>query len=219
MHLHPCSKLFGRRRTRNPRRTPLIPLGQRGKWAGTTWEIIGFQTRSVEEDGILYEWEEYLLFNPYKGFRYPTNYQGHWNFVTPVESLPTRRAIGSRPAVYFEGVLYRHFSGAEAETVFVIGEFPWRVKVSEEVLADDFVHPPFVLSSETTNDEVTWSKGEYVKGADLWKAFGLPGSAPRPQGTYLNQPSPYQGKVGGTWGLFALMLLVLLVVAGMFAGR
>ncbi len=199
------------------RRTPLIPLGTRGKWAGATWEVIGFQTRSVEDEDITYEWEEYLLFNPYKGFRYLTNYQGHWNFVTPVESLPERRAIGSRPAVVFEGVTYKHFSGAEATTVFVLGEFPWRVKAGEEVLADDFVHPPLVLSSETTKDEVTWSKGEYTSGSDIWKAFALPGSAPKPQGVYLNQTSPYAGKVGGVWGLFALMLMALVVIAIMFA--
>ena len=170
----------------------------------------------MEEDGVVYEWEEYLLFNPYKGFRYLTNYQGHWNYVTPVESLPERRAVGSRPAVTFEGALYKHFSGAQATTSFVLGEFPWRVKVGEEVLADDFVYPPFVLSSETTSEEVTWSRGEYISGSELWKAFGLPGSAPRPVGVYLNQPSPHQGKVGGTWGIFALMLMVLLVIGIMF---
>jgi hypothetical protein len=212
----PILKILQEAQDAQSRRTPLIPLGQRGKWAGTTWEVIGFQTRSVEEDGVTYEWAEYLLFNPYKGFRYLTNYDGHWNFVTPVESLPERRAIGSRPAVFFEGNLYRHFSGAQATTSFVLGEFPWRVKAGEEVLADDFVHPPFVLSSETTSGEVTWSKGEYIKGADLWKAFTLPGNAPRPQGIYLNQPSPYAGSIGGVWGVFLLMLLGLFVVAIMF---
>ena len=212
----PLLKIVQEAQDAESRRTPLIPLGQRGKWANSTWEVIGFQTRAVEEDGVTYEWEEYLLFNPYKGFRYLTNYEGHWNFVTPVESLPERRAIGSRPAVVFEGATYKHFSGAHATTSFVLGEFPWRVKVGEEVLADDFVDPPFVLSSETTSDEVTWSRGEYTQGADLWKAFSLPGSAPRPVGVYLNQPSPHTGKVGGTWGLFALMLVALLFVAIMF---
>lgn len=212
----PLLKIVQEAQDAQSRRTPLIPLGQRGKWANTTWEVIGFQTRGVEEDGIVYEWEEYLLFNPYKGFRYLTNYQGHWNYVTPVESLPERRAIGSRPAVIFEGNLYKHFSGAQATTSFVLGEFPWRVKAGEEVLADDFVHPPFVLSSETTSEEVAWSQGEYTSGSDLWKAFGLPGSAPRPVGVYLNQPSPHAGKVGGTWGLFALMLMALLVIGIMF---
>jgi hypothetical protein len=195
------------------RRTALIPLGQRGKWSGASWEVIGFQTRGVEDEGVIYEWEEYLLFNPYKGFRYLTNYQGHWNFVAPVESLPHREAIASRPAVLFEGNLYRHFTGGQAKTSFVLGEFPWRVKVGDDILADDFVHPPYVLSSETTYAEVTWSKGEYVAGAEIWKAFALPGSAPRAQGVYLNQPSPYTGRVSGTWGLFALMLMVLLFVA------
>lgn len=198
------------------RRTPQIPLGTRGKFGGAAWEMIGFQTRGVEEDGVIYEWEEYLLFNPYKGFRYLTCYQDHWNFVTPVESLPERRAVGGRPAVFFEGNLYRHFSGAMARTVFVLGEFPWRVKVADEVQADDFVHPPSVLSSETTSDEVTWSKGEYTAGADIWKAFALPGSAPRPQGVYLNQPSPFEGKVSGSWGLFLLMEFALIVIAILF---
>lgn len=209
----PLLKVLQEAQDAQSRRTPLIPLGQRGKWSSAIWEVIGFQTRAVEDDGVIYEWEEYLLFNPYKGFRYLTNYQGHWNFVTPVESLPERRAIGSRPSVYFEGSLYRHFSGAQATTTFVLGEFPWRVTVGEEVLADDFVHPPLVLSSETTNNEVTWSKGEYTPGADIWKAFALPGNAPRPQGVYLNQPAPHGGKVGGAWGLFALMLAALFVIA------
>lgn len=199
------------------RRTPQIPLGTRGKWAGTTYEVIGFQTRGVEDEGVVYEWEEYLLFNPYQGFRYLTCYQGHWNFVTPVESLPERRAVGGRPAVFFEGNLYRHFSGAMARTIFVLGEFPWRVMAGDQVLSDDFIHPPFVLSSETTNDEVTWSKGEYTAGADIWKAFALPGSAPPPRGIYLNQPSPHEGKTGGVWGMFALMEILLLVIAIGFA--
>jgi hypothetical protein len=212
----PLLKILQEAQEAQARRTPLIPLGQRGKWAGATWEVIGFQTRSVEEDGVTYEWEEYLLFNPYKGFRYLTNYDGHWNFVTPVESLPERRSVASRPAVFFEGNLYKHFSGAQATTTFVLGEFPWRVKAGEEVLADDFVHPPWVLSSETTSDEITWSKGEYTPGPEIWKAFALPGGPPRPQGVYLNQPSPYGGKVGGTWGIFSLMLITLLVIAIMF---
>jgi hypothetical protein len=213
----PLLKIVQQAQDAASQRTPQIPLGTRGTWLGTKWEAIGFQTRGVEEEGVVYEWEEYLLFNPYAGFRYLTCYQGHWNWVTPVESLPERRAVGSRPAVYFESNLYRHFSGAEAKTVFVLGEFPWRVKVGDTVVDDDFVHPPFVLSSETTDDEVTWSLGQYTDGAEIWKAFGLAGSAPRPIGIYLNQPSPFQGKVGGTWGIFGLMLIFLCVIGIGFA--
>jgi len=69
----------------NQRCNPKIPLGTRGKMGGVTWETIGFQTRTVrDDDGSSYSWDEYPLFNPYHGFRYLTEYEGHWNFVTPL---------------------------------------------------------------------------------------------------------------------------------------
>ncbi|MEJ7605177.1 MAG: hypothetical protein WKF37_02675, partial [Bryobacteraceae bacterium] len=58
---------------------PVIPLGTRGNLQGTRYEAIGFQMRGIEVDGIQYLWSEYLLFNPYQGYRYLTEYQGHWN--------------------------------------------------------------------------------------------------------------------------------------------
>src|SRR5258708_757378 len=60
---------------------PDIPLGSRGAFAEGVFEAIGFQERTVYEEGVAYSWNEYLLFNPYKGFRYLTVYQGHWNYV------------------------------------------------------------------------------------------------------------------------------------------
>src|SRR5580700_5821832 len=49
---------------------PLVPLGSRGNWRGVDCEVIGFQRRTVTSGGVDYSWSEYLLFNPYKGFRY-----------------------------------------------------------------------------------------------------------------------------------------------------
>ena len=194
------------------RRDLKIPLGTRGKISGAAWQVIGFQTRSTPDPD---SWDEYLLFNPYKGFRYITEYQGHWNFVTPLNSLPPRIAVGGRPAVSLDGQIFKHFSGTEAATFFVLGEFPWRVKVGEKVIADDFVNPPSILSSETTNDEVTWSRGEYTAGEEIWKAFALPGKPPPRQGVYLNQPSPHPK--GGSWGTFFLLLALLVGLAIFFA--
>ncbi len=199
------------------RRVPKIPLGQRGNFQGATWEVIGFQTRSVEADGETFEWDEYLLFNPYKGFRYVTEYNGHWNWVTPMEALPVRTSVGGKPAVSIEGRVFKHFSGADATTVFVLGEFPWRVKVGDFVTADDFVDPPGLLSSETTVDEVTWSRGEYTSGAELWKAFQVADRPPSPSGIYLNQPSPYHGSIGGIWRMMLLLIGVVIALAIFFS--
>ncbi|HUA85959.1 MAG TPA: DUF4178 domain-containing protein [Bryobacteraceae bacterium] len=196
------------------RRDLKIPLGTRGKLGGVEWEVIGFQTRTVpaEDDS----WDEYLLFNPYKGFRYLSEYQGHWNFIAPLEPMPARVALLGRPAVSFEGAAFRHFSGCEAVTSFVLGEFPWRVTVGEKVICDDFIHPPLILSSETTEQEITWSRGEYTPAAQIWSAFALPGKPLPARGVYLNQPSPYAGR-SGMWPAFFLMVALLIALQMFFA--
>jgi hypothetical protein len=188
---------------------PLIPLGTRGQFEGTQWEAIGFQVREIRVEGVAYRWSEYLLYNPYRGYRYVTEYQGHWNFIRAIRALPTV----ARKKVEFAGKPYKHFQNARAVTVYVMGEFPWQVRVGEEVTVNDYVCPPFVLSSEETEDEIVWSGGEYVGGADIWRAFGLPGRAPSPHGIYANQPSPYAGKVRGMWSTFAWLLMLFFVVA------
>ena len=74
---------------------PLIPLGTRGKIGKVPLEVIGFQIRQIEVDGTKYRWAEYLLFNPYQGFRYLTEYAGHWNLVSTLHSLPSGSELGS----------------------------------------------------------------------------------------------------------------------------
>jgi hypothetical protein len=192
-------------------RTPLIPLGSRGVIAGTKWELIGFQTRQDEEGD---EWEEYLLFNPYKGFRYLTQFDGHWNFIRALEEVLETREHLSRYPVSYNGRVYKHFGGGPATTTFVLGEFPWRVKAGDRVNTQDYVNPPYVLSSESTGGEMTWSHGEYIAGKEVCDAFAVEGPAPPAQGTYLNQPSPYHGGIGAIWTSFVIMagLLVGLVI-------
>lgn len=195
---------------------PLIPLGTRGKLRGVVYEAVGFQRRSLEADGLTYTWGEYVLFNPYKGFRYLTEFDGHWNYVSTLRSLPENPGgLGSMLPVSYLGELYRHFQSAQATTSFVIGEFPWQVRVGEEVEVADYVAPPRVLSSETTKEkEVTWSLGEYMTGTDVWKAFSLKGEPPQAVGVYENQPSPFGATPRAVWrycGIFVVLALLLTI--------
>ena len=191
---------------------PLIPLGTRGTIRGVQYEVVGFERRTIHVDGAPYSWHEYLLFNPYKGFRYLTEYNGHWNDVSVLKSLPTVNDT-EPPSVTYLGEKFKHFQTAQASTSFVLGEFPWQVRVGETADVTDYVHPPRVLSSEKMHREVTWSMGEYMSGHDVWKAFGLAGDPPQPVGVYENQPSPLAANVVSIWSLFAIFVLVLLVVA------
>ena len=201
---------------------PLIPLGTRGKIRGDPYEAIGFQVRTITADGVDYSWAEYLLFNPYKGFRYLTEYHGHWNDVTMLRTLPEVGTSGSRPVAKALGQTYRHFQTADARTTFVLGEFPWQVRVGETVRVMDFVAPPRMLSSETTGSETTWSLGEYIDGRQVWQMFQLPGSPPRPVGVYENQPSPFGANLKEVWMVclfFLAALLALLLFFNVFASK
>src|SRR5688500_17604449 len=103
---------------------PRIPLGTRGKLPSGAYEAIGFQIRSIEVEGVTYSWAEYLLYNPYKGYRYLTEYNGHWNDIRTLRALPTPATSVTKPAVMYRGVKYTHFQTATAETAYVMGEFP-----------------------------------------------------------------------------------------------
>jgi hypothetical protein len=194
---------------------PLIPLGARGKLRGTDYEVVGFQRRSITVDGITYYWHEYVLFNPYKGICYLSEYNGHWNDISICKTLPTADFSGAN----YLGETYKHFQTADANTDFVLGEFPWQVRVGEKAGVTDYVHPPRVLSSEKLDKEVTWSIGEYMYGREIWDSFKLPGDPPEAMGVYENQPSPVATNVTGMWVAFASFTLFLLALMAVFDMR
>jgi len=187
---------------------PLIPLGSRGKWRGADYEVIGFQVRAMIMDDITYNWREYLLFSPYKGFRYFTEYDGHWNDASVVTALPEVQADSAR----YLGKKYKQFQTCFAKTIFALGEFPWQLRVDDSVEVADYIAPPYVLSSETAGNETTWTLGEYVYGADIWKAFGLAGLPPTPVGVYENQPSGLRASASQIWFTFAGLFTAIFVI-------
>jgi Domain of unknown function (DUF4178) len=197
---------------------PEIPLGSRCTFPSGTFEAIGFQQRTVYEDGVAYSWYEYLIFNPFKGFRYLTVYNGHWNFVRTLNTLPSASAAGN--SVKVGDTTFKIFSNSMATTTFVLGEFPWMVKVGEQVQCTDYISPPKVLSAETTPEEIVWSMGDYITGEEVWKAFKLTTPVPRAYGVFENQPAPLGEKVGSLWrtslmlGAAAVLLAFLLYSTG-----
>ena len=199
--------------------SPAIPLGTRGQWRGAPYEVIGFQVRKIVVDDVPYFWREYLLFNPYHGFRYLTEYDGHWNDVVALRVVPTDTSQGGDRGVMADGRFYRHFQSARAVTSYVLGEFPWEVRAGDAVASRDYVAPPFLLSAEESKDEVAWSLGEYVAGAEVWRAFKVPGTPPPARGVFANQPSPW-ASAASMWRSFgalalaaALLMLLRLVTA------
>lgn len=200
------------------RSTPKIPLGTRGKLGGKTYEVLGFQVRTIIAEGVPYSWDEYVLFNPYHGFRYLSEYAGHWTYIEPMAYLPISSGTGSSE-VSLARQSYKLFQTSYPRTTFIMGEFPWRIHVGDAVNARDYTAPPHSLSEESTGNEVTWSKGEYIDAKVLWQAFQLPGSPPSPQGVYFNQPNPYPSarQMWLVTAFFTILLFIAMMGSCIFA--
>jgi hypothetical protein len=198
---------------------PKIPLGSRGKFDGHPYEAIGFQRRGITADGTEYFWDEYVLYNPFRGFRYLVEYAGHWNDVVPVLALPSPDDVMGHAAIKYDQRKYKLFQTSFPTTKFVLGEFPWRLRLNDKVTSKDYVDPPYSLASETDDNETTWSQAKYVSGKDIYAAFQLKASPPSAQGVYSNQPNPY-GSTKPMWGLmvaFSLLLLFTMIVTAFMA--
>lgn len=192
---------------------PRIPLGSTGKLRGAEYTVLGFQERTIRVEGENYSWREYLLHAPEQGFRYLSEYDGHWNYITPLKALPevAGRRIGQNVAILY-GEKFKEFQKASARTTAVLGEFPWEIRVGDEVQAIDYVSPPRMLSCERTRQETSWSLGEYTKPARIWEAFGLEGRPPRPKGVFANQPSWGRTNVRAMIRVFPLAAALLAAV-------
>jgi hypothetical protein len=194
---------------------PTLPLGSRGTLDGHTFDIVGFQRRSIEVDGTQYHWDEYLLFHPYQGFRYLSEYDGHWNVIRMVRELPQVRLplrhVGEDSPRLGDHA-FRHFQTAKARTDFVLGEFPWRARAGEVVEVHDYVSPPWMLSAEGSGREVTWSLGLYTSGEAIWKAFAVANEPPTARGVYANQPWPHAATARSVYRTFAALATLLLLV-------
>jgi hypothetical protein len=186
---------------------PLLELGSKGKFRGETWQVLGFMVRSDASGD--YVWSEYLLFNPYQGFRWLTEAQGHWNFLHMTRHRPSH-GLGS--SISWGGHRYRLFLKGKARVKFVLGEFYWRVKIGDEVNVRDYIAPPDILSCEEDGVEEMWSAGVYVEPEDVEKSFKPLGPMPIRVGVAPNQPSRFLARRNSYlkhWGFFSVALIIL----------
>lgn len=191
-----------------------IPLGTRGTLKGVEWEAIGYLRRS---EGGSYPWDEYLLFNPYHGYRWLVTDGRGWTLGTMLTADPEYQA----DRMIVEGQSYKPFFRAgNARVDYVLGEFYWRVKKGESVRTADYVRPGFMLSFEGNDDERSWTLGELIDGKEMAAAFGV--DVPRPwspggKPPLPHQPSPYgrSAKAVAKLAVFAsIALFVLLTMFG-----
>ncbi|MBX9939197.1 MAG: DUF4178 domain-containing protein [Candidatus Obscuribacterales bacterium] len=170
---------------------PFVPLGTRAELKGKTWELIGYMVRSDTVSN--YMWEEYLLFNPYYGFRWLTRNGNHWSLVTMIKDKPSENKMFSGAYITSVSLYERQFKlyyRGRAKVEFVTGEFYWKVKADTRVEMSDFVSAPYMLSCEQDSSEKVWSLSEYIEADEVEKAFKPERLLSRPKDYAPNQPIP-----------------------------
>jgi hypothetical protein len=193
-----------------------IPLGSRGVLFDVQWEAIGY----VQKKDILWEfsWDEYLLFNPYHGFRFLIHSDNHFSFAQLLTKRPVEFAAGQTIAV--DDNIFALFHKGVSEVQAVLGEFYWRVRLGEQCDFADFISPPEGISMEvplnSTDVEKTFSLARYIPTEQVEAAFGVP-HLPRPRKAFPIQPNPFSAVRRGILRAALTSCLAILVAQIYFA--
>jgi len=187
---------------------PLLPLGAQGKLRGEEVEIIGFMRLRMTVDKLVYRWSEYVLLGRDHRLLWLSEYLGHWNLARVLPSVPRWFNGGFE----HDKTKFKHFQSYEAYVDYVIGEFPWRVRVDETAKVADYVEPPRMLSREVTESEQTFTLSEYLQREEVEQAFKIAARLPEAKGIFANQLNPYEKSNDSLWSWAWKFLLLALVV-------
>lgn len=188
-----------------------IKLGSRGNLRGQLYEVVGAMRRS--DSG--YAWNEYLLFNPYIGFRWLVQDGGHWSFCEPIKDVSAIGAKGS--SLTYRDLSYSLFNRGTVKVETVIGEFYWRVESGDSAEATDYISPPHALSKEKSDGEITWSLLTYLEPSEVEGAFKIR-SIDRSFIAY-NQPNPFSQAVKPIGKIMVITLLASMLIQSFTAIR
>lgn len=198
-----------------------LPLGSRGMLEGVEWEAIGFIERTA--DG--YRWGEYLLFNPYAGYRWLVQSEGRWQLGRLLTDLPREIFVGG--PMLWRGVTFPSEGDAVTiTTTRVIGEFYWRIQAGEVWQARSYGKFDDTLSCE-------WREGEEMQWTYLVSIpHRLIEAFRRPQGPDLARPESvrpqgdvpkpgffarfWQDSAGQRTSLWDMLKLVLITIVAAF---
>ncbi len=138
-----------------------LPLGSRGWVKGHEYQIVGYVERATEDES----WDEFLLFNPYYGYRWLVRDSEGWSFGTMLTSLPqTSGASAQYAAMQFYN---EDGESWDASVSRVVGEFYWRVQRGDVARLTNFYSGDYSLSCEESAGEVNWTVSEPIGRGEM----------------------------------------------------
>jgi hypothetical protein len=165
---------------------PALKLGSKGRIDGVVYEVMGFVVK--QETKYHYKWREYLLFNPFQGYAFLSEYDGNWNIIWPIEGDPSNGTVSW--TFYHEDREYRIYQKYRGEVIYAQGEFFFDiVNLSDSTDNVEYIAPPYLLAVEKSADSLLWCQGEYIEPIEVATAFGVAiSSLPLKEGRGYTQP-------------------------------
>jgi hypothetical protein len=213
---HPLPQLIQKYNS-NMTTNPNIPIGSFGLLRGLKWKVIGFVVRKDTEYDV--KWNEYLLYNPYNGFRFLVEIDAHFTLVESLNFNPNAEDASDPSQISMEPYgEFKIYNRGKAKVEFVVGEFYWRIKKNDTVKMNDYICPPYMISSEGDKQEITFSLGEYIPYHEIEAAFkNAPGlNIEKPWKITANQPNPYQTSFSSIMKIYSFSLAALVCLAMYF---
>lgn len=200
-------------------------LGMQGVINDIEFTIIGM---IVWEDTEAYQWTDFMLFSPTRGYAWLTYYRGHLVFSRKTRDMPGLNIWNLAPKYEFSAGArkYKFFERSRAKIVYVAGELTWVAKQNDSTHLIEAIAPPYLYSVEHNGLEEEYGLGEYIEDpASLYASFGITLAAEQlqnPEGIHPAQP--YRSKFldplsKAAKPFVALAALAALVITLFFGGQ
>jgi predicted RNA-binding Zn-ribbon protein involved in translation (DUF1610 family) len=145
-----------------------LELGATAKINNQDFTIIGMMRRADDEGK---EWTEYLMYGTRAGFSWLVETDEGWSGANVMSEWPLWYAPGSE-RVTVDKVQFNRLYDYGSVVTFAAGAFNWRVAVGDRTRVEEFSAGQLRLASETTDQEMTWSRSSPVPADQLKAWFG-----------------------------------------------
>ncbi len=181
-----------------------IPIGTKGVLKKIPYQIIGYVKK--KEKGANYFWNEYTLFNPFYGYAGLSVFNGHWIYFTEMNILP--ETLSTKAQMREDETTYDLYARYTAVVTEAVGEFPYNFTF-EASRVDEYVYPPYMITSECTNTEYFWYKGEHISPQDIKEGFGID---TLPEQSGIGSIQPFFSKFSPNSLINIVILSILLII-------
>ncbi|MYM80486.1 DUF4178 domain-containing protein [Duganella sp. FT50W] len=145
-----------------------LELGATANINNQNFTIIGMMRRADDEGT---QWNEYLMYGPRAGFSWLVETDEGWSGANVLSDWPLTYTPGAG-TVLVDKVSFSRLYDYGAVVTYAVGAFNWRVSVGDKTQVEEFQAGQLRLASETTPQEMTWSRSSPVSADQLALWFG-----------------------------------------------